>query len=153
VPTAEHYSENKFGNQSVSSNQKDISPEAKTYYRHNWQEDMNSSIEEIAPVRWKVRMETLDIFLKSSVHLLAAQVFQVLLLDGENTGSGTGSLRDARELVITDEQFQAFLDRHKDQPSLVPESNEVMKDSYLLLDEEMRYVVIFFSILVPMMID
>ena len=49
-------------------------------------------------------------------------------------------MRDARGLVITDEQFQAFLDRHKDQPSLVPESNEVMKDSYLLLDEEMRYV-------------
>ena len=89
-------------------------------------------------------METLDIILKSSVHLLAAQVFQVLLLDSKNTGSGTGSLRDARELVITDEQFRAFVDRHKDQPSLVPESNEVMKDSYLLLDEEMRYVVIFF---------
>jgi len=64
-------------------------------------------------------------------------------LDGENTGKDTGSLRDARELVITDEQFQAFLDRHKHQPSLVPESNQVMKDSYLLLDEEMRYVVIF----------
>jgi len=88
--------------------------------RHNWQEDMNSSIEEISPVRWKV--------------------FQVLLLDGENTGKDTGSLRDARELVITDEQFQAFLDRHKHQPSLVPESNEVMKDSYLLLDEEMRFL-------------
>jgi radical S-adenosyl methionine domain-containing protein 2 len=64
-------------------------------------------------------------------------------LDGENTGKDTGSIRDARELVITDEQFQTFLDRHKDQPSLVPESNEAMKDSYLLLDEEMRYVVIF----------
>ncbi|KAN0116472.1 hypothetical protein V8E52_005853 [Russula decolorans] len=88
--------------------------------RHNWQEDMNSSIEEISPVRWKV--------------------FQVLLLDGENTGKDTGSIRDARELVITDEQFQAFLDRHKDQPSLVPESNEAMKDSYLLLDEEMRFL-------------
>jgi radical S-adenosyl methionine domain-containing protein 2 len=64
-------------------------------------------------------------------------------LDGENTGKDTGSIRDARGLVITDEQFQAFLDRHKHQSSLVPESNEVMKDSYLLLDEEMRYVVIF----------
>jgi radical S-adenosyl methionine domain-containing protein 2 len=64
-------------------------------------------------------------------------------LDGENTGKDTGSIRDARELVITNEQFQAFLDRHKDQSSLVPESNEAMKDSYLLLDEEMRYVVIF----------
>jgi radical S-adenosyl methionine domain-containing protein 2 len=64
-------------------------------------------------------------------------------LDGENTGRDTGSIRDARDLVITDEQFQAFLDRHKDQASLVPESNEAMKDSYLLLDEEMRCVVIF----------
>jgi radical S-adenosyl methionine domain-containing protein 2 len=73
------------------------------------------------------------------------QVFQVLLLDGENTGVETGSIRDARNLVITDEQFQAFLDRHKHQPSLVPESNEVMKDSYLLLDEEMRHVVTFCS--------
>ena len=43
---------------------------------------------------------------------------------GENPGKDTGSIRDARGLVITDEQFQAFLDRHKDQPSLVPESNE-----------------------------
>ena len=68
-------------------------------------------------------------------------MFQVLLLDGENTGKDTGSLRDARDLVITDEQFQAFLDRHKHQPSLVPESNEVMRDSYLLLDEKMRHVV------------
>ena len=68
------------------------------------------------------------------------QVFQVLLLDGENTGKDTGSIRDARELVITDAQFQAFLDRHKDQPSLVPESNAMMKDSYLMLDEKMRYI-------------
>ena len=74
------------------------------------------------------------------ISLTCEQVFQVLLLDGENTGKDTGSIRDARELVITDEQFQAFLDRHKDQASLVPESDEVMKDSYLLLDEEMRYV-------------
>jgi radical S-adenosyl methionine domain-containing protein 2 len=66
------------------------------------------------------------------------QVFQVLLLDSENTGEDTGSLRDARDLVITDEQFQAFLDMHKCQSSLVPENNESMKDSYLNLDEEMR---------------
>jgi radical S-adenosyl methionine domain-containing protein 2 len=67
------------------------------------------------------------------------QVFQVLLLDSENTGKDTGSLRDARDLVITDEQFQAFLAMHKSQSSLVPENNESMKDSYLNLDEEMRY--------------
>lgn len=69
-------------------------------------------------------------------------MFQVLLLDSENTGQATGSLRDARDLVITDEQFRAFLDRHKNQRCLVPESNEVMRDSYLNLDEEMRYVLV-----------
>jgi len=67
------------------------------------------------------------------------QVFQVLLLDSENTGRDTGSLRDARNLVITDEQFQDFLAMHQNQPSLVPESNKSMKDSYLNLDEGMWY--------------
>lgn len=65
----------------------------------------------------------------------------MLLLDSENTGTGTGSLRDARNLVITKEQFQTFLDRHASQKCLVPEDNDAMKDSYLNLDEEMRQVV------------
>ena len=69
---------------------------------------------------------------------LIGQVFQVLLLDSENTGAETGSLRDARNLVITTEQFQAFLARHTAQDCLVPEDNEAMKDSYLNLDEQMR---------------
>ena len=34
--------------------------------------------------------------------------------------------------------LQAFLERHKSQPSLVAEDNDAMKDSYLRL-EEMRY--------------
>jgi len=88
--------------------------------KHNWEEDMTASIEELAPFRWKV--------------------FQVLLLDSENTGKETGSLRDARDLVITDEQFKSFLNRHSHLPCLVPESNEAMKDSYLNLDEEMRFL-------------
>ncbi|KAA1473028.1 radical SAM enzyme [Dentipellis sp. KUC8613] len=88
--------------------------------RRNFEEDMNPGIEEIAPFRWKV--------------------FQVLLLDGENTGSESGSLRDARDLVISDEQFRSFLDRHKRQKCLVPEDNEAMKDSYLNLDEQMRFL-------------
>ena len=66
------------------------------------------------------------------------QVFQVLLLDSENTGADTGSLRDARDLVVTKEQFQAFLSRHAAQKCLVPGNNESMKDSYLNLDERMR---------------
>ncbi|KAG5637331.1 hypothetical protein H0H81_004977 [Sphagnurus paluster] len=88
--------------------------------RHNWEEDMNDAIKELAPVRWKV--------------------FQVLLLDGENTGAESNSLRDARDLTITDEQFQSFLDRHKEQKCLVPEDNKAMRDTYLNLDEEMRLV-------------
>ena len=67
------------------------------------------------------------------------QVFQVLLLDSENTGPGSNSLRDARHLTVTNEQYQAFLDRHQQQKSLVPEDNNAMKDSYLLLDERMWY--------------
>ena len=62
----------------------------------------------------------------------------MLLLDGENTGATTGSLRDARHLTITDEEFQSFLARHAHQSSLVAEDNQAMKDSYLNLDERMR---------------
>ncbi|KAG8965924.1 Radical S-adenosyl methionine domain-containing protein 2 [Tulasnella sp. 419] len=87
---------------------------------YNWQEDMNDHIANLDPFRWKV--------------------FQVLLLDGENTGSSTNSKRDARHLTITKEQFQAFLDRHKDQKCLVPEDNDAMRDSYLNLDEQMRFL-------------
>ncbi|KAJ3504135.1 hypothetical protein NLJ89_g8101 [Agrocybe chaxingu] len=92
---------------------------------YNVDEDMNEQIAELAPMRWKV--------------------FQVLLLDGENTGDATHSLRDARDLVITDEQFQGFLGRHKAQKCLVPEDNEAMKASYLNLDEEMRRVTSFLN--------
>jgi len=81
---------------------------------------MNAAIEELAPFRWKV--------------------FQVLLLDGENTGSGTNSLRDARHLIISKEEFEAFRQRHSGQACLVPEDNASMKDSYLLLDEDMRFL-------------
>jgi hypothetical protein len=66
------------------------------------------------------------------------QVFQVLLLDGENTGRETSSLRDARKLAITDAEFRSFLTRHAQHTFLVPESNVAMKDSYLNLDEDMR---------------
>ncbi|KAF8123295.1 hypothetical protein EV363DRAFT_1180238 [Boletus edulis] len=87
---------------------------------NNWEEDMNEQIEQLAPFRWKV--------------------FQVLLLDSENTGAETGSLRDARHLTITTEQFEGFLQRHASQTCLVPEDNDAMKDSYLNLDEKMRFL-------------
>jgi radical S-adenosyl methionine domain-containing protein 2 len=103
---------------------------------------MNDQIEELAPFRWKVRrpLRPPDNPYQGTDYVvyLVGQVFQVLLLDSENTGAGTGSLRDARKLVITTEQFQAFLARHAAQKCLVPEDNEAMKDSYLNLDEQMR---------------
>ncbi|KAG6372481.1 hypothetical protein JVT61DRAFT_7584 [Boletus reticuloceps] len=95
-------------------------PSCATARSNNWEEDMNDQIQEVDPIRWKV--------------------FQVLLLDSENTGPGSNSLRDARHLTVTGEQYQAFLDRHAQQPSLVPEDNNAMKDSYLLLDEKMRFL-------------
>lgn len=48
------------------------------------------------------------------------------------------SFRDARRLVITDAQFNAFLGRHKNQSCLVSESNETMKDSYLEMNQGVR---------------
>ncbi|KLO14749.1 radical SAM enzyme [Schizopora paradoxa] len=86
----------------------------------NHLEDMNEAIEELNPFRWKV--------------------FQVLILKGENDGADSNSLRDGRKLVVSDEQFKAFLERHKNQQSLVPEDNETMKDSYLLLDEDLCFL-------------
>jgi len=85
---------------------------------HNFEEDMNEQIAQLNPVRWKV--------------------FQCLLLAGENAGEG--ALRDARALVITSDQFNSFLNRHSSLECLVPEDNAKMRDSYLILDEELRFL-------------
>ncbi|XP_051880713.1 radical S-adenosyl methionine domain-containing protein 2 isoform X2 [Pristis pectinata] len=81
--------------------------------RFNIEEDMTEQIRSLDPVRWKV--------------------FQCLLIDGENAGEQ--ALRHAETFIISNEDFQRFLDRHKDIKCLVPESNEKMRDSYLILDE------------------
>lgn len=86
--------------------------------RLNWEEDMHEAILRLAPARWKV--------------------FQCLLIDGENVGEG--ARRDAQDLVITDDQFRSFNARHRDLSCLVPESNEDMRNSYLILDEYMRFL-------------
>ena len=49
------------------------------------------------------------------------QVFQCLLIGGEN--SGEDALRNAERFVISDDEFDAFLQRHADVECLVPESN------------------------------
>ncbi|KAG5857295.1 hypothetical protein ANANG_G00017940 [Anguilla anguilla] len=84
----------------------------------NVEEDMREQILELSPVRWKV--------------------FQCLVIEGENAGEN--ALREAERFVISDQQFQDFLDRHNDITCLVPESNQKMRDSYLILDEYMRFL-------------
>ena len=84
----------------------------------NFEEDMNAEINELHPFRWKV--------------------VQCLLIEGENWGPN--AKRDATEMIIPQEKFDAFVKRHKNIKYLVPESNGLMKNSYLLLDEEMRFL-------------
>nr|CAD7425948.1 unnamed protein product [Timema monikensis] len=84
----------------------------------NIDEDMAQQIQQLNPIRWKV--------------------FQCLLLEGEN--AGPAALRNAQKFYISEEQFQGFLVRHKDVPSLVAEDNTKMLNSYLILDEYMRFL-------------
>ena len=86
--------------------------------RYNFREDMNGPIKAIDPFRWKV--------------------FQVLLVEGENHSEDT--LRDVRRFLISDEEFKLFCDAHRHHAFFVPESNRVMRSSYLLLDEHMRFL-------------
>lgn len=85
---------------------------------YNKDEDMAEQIMQLDPCRWKV--------------------FQCLVVGGENAGKD--ALRNAESFVITDDEFQTFLDKHNDVKCLVPESNERMLNSYLILDEYMRFL-------------
>lgn len=86
--------------------------------RYNFDEDMNEGIRQIDPFRWKC--------------------FQVLIVEGENDSRDT--LRDASRFAITEEEFQRFCDTHSHNQAFVPESNKVMRSSYLILDEYMRFL-------------
>ncbi|KAG6365876.1 hypothetical protein INS49_000052 [Diaporthe citri] len=84
----------------------------------NWDEDMAGQIAQLAPFRWKV--------------------FQCLIVEGENDDETR--VRDARRFLISQEQWETFCDRHKHLPCYVPEDNQTMAGSYLLLDERMRFL-------------
>lgn len=86
--------------------------------RYNFDEDMNEGVKQIDPFRWKC--------------------FQVLIVEGENDSKET--IRDASRFAITDEEYQRFCDTHSHNKAFVPESNKVMKSSYLILDEYMRFL-------------
>ncbi|KAK9879884.1 hypothetical protein WA026_008384 [Henosepilachna vigintioctopunctata] len=85
---------------------------------YNYDENMIEKIKELNPVRWKV--------------------FQCLLIEGEN--AGPEALRDAERFYIRNEIFNNFLKVHKSVDCLVPESNSKMQNSYLILDEYMRFL-------------
>jgi len=81
---------------------------------------LKMQIAKLSPERWKV--------------------FQCLEIEGENSGTDTVRGRDVRPLLITSEQFAAFKARHAQQLCLVPEDNEQMRNSYLILDEKLRFL-------------
>ncbi|KAF3905242.1 hypothetical protein ABW21_db0203815 [Orbilia brochopaga] len=87
--------------------------------RYNWQEDMNEHIEELKPFRWKC--------------------FQVLQLEEEN-GGGSDAIRDVSKFLITGDEFHQFCKRHEHNECFVPEGNDVMVNSYLILDEYMCFL-------------
>ena len=84
----------------------------------NKDENMVENIQKLKPDRWKC--------------------FQVLMVKGENEDST--KLRDVTKFLISDEEFNNFIERHKKIECLVKESNKVMKSSYLILDEKMRFL-------------
>ncbi|OCK76590.1 radical SAM enzyme, partial [Lepidopterella palustris CBS 459.81] len=88
--------------------------------RLNWQEDMASAVQELNPFRWKV--------------------FQVLLVESENDATAKDRKGDFDKFYITDAQFETFCQLHKHLKCFVPESNRVMKSSYLILDEYLRFL-------------
>ncbi|KAI5300644.1 hypothetical protein KEM56_002307 [Ascosphaera pollenicola] len=79
---------------------------------------MNVHINLLHPFRWKC--------------------FQVLSVPGENNSDKT--LKDVRDWQITSEEFQKFCERHKEQKCMIPEPNDIMVTSYLILDEYMRFL-------------
>lgn len=86
--------------------------------RYNIDENMNESIHQLTPFRWKC--------------------FQVLVVAGENDSDAT--LRNANRFIITDEEFRRFCEVHSHNECFVAEPNSLMRDSYLILDEYMRFL-------------
>lgn len=64
------------------------------------------------------------------------KIFQVLPIDGEN-------LEQVQDLLITQEEFSYFVERYleleNDGIQIVPESNHLMTESYLMIDPEGRF--------------
>lgn len=79
--------------------------------RYNVDEDFNNFISYVKPARWKV--------------------FQALKIEEQND-------EQFDEIKVSDEEFTAFIDKHRHNTCIVPESNELMTGSYLLIDPKGR---------------
>lgn len=81
----------------------------------NWQEPLWEFMEEVKPERWKI--------------------FQVLPVNGQND-------EHFEDYSISDEQFQAFLSLNKQAENfttIVPETNDLMRASYVMVDPAGRF--------------
>ncbi|GAP85614.1 putative radical S-adenosyl methionine domain-containing protein 2 [Rosellinia necatrix] len=92
---------------------------------YNWKENMADTIQKLDPFRWKV--------------------FQVLYVEGENDAKEEDvrlnkRKRNAKKLLITNEQFESFCKKHRHLGSFVPEPNSLMASSYLILDEYLCFL-------------
>lgn len=90
--------------------------------RLNAGEDVSPFINKAAPERWKI--------------------FQVLPIEGENTGAG--AIKDITPLLVSDTAFDEYIKRNAaglTNPAILKrESNAVMQSSYILLDEKARFL-------------
>lgn len=87
----------------------------------NANDDMTEVIRGLDPARWKV--------------------FELLEIQGEN--SGEDAPRNGTSLKPSHQTFQCYVDRHHhllEAGVLVVEDNHTMRDSYVILDEEMRFL-------------
>ena len=82
----------------------------------NWEEDMREFVQQVRPARWKI--------------------FQVLPVGGQNDGK-------VESLLITREQFEAFVARHRDLASdlltIAAETTEDLTGSYAMIDPLGRF--------------
>lgn len=92
----------------------------------NDMDDMHDLIGKLGPCRWKV--------------------FQMLLIDGENanhqagTSAGTEIRRDASRLEIRGDRFEQYVARHRDLACMRVEDNATMRNSYVILNEELKFL-------------
>ena len=79
--------------------------------RYNYKENLNSFIEKIIPNKWKI--------------------FQVLPIE---------NLNSCKELLISDEEFNYFLNTHAENDKIIySENNDNMTSSYIMLDAKGRF--------------